>query len=222
MGREFDDDTKTTISKWKSWLNEKKSQGKTLRKDQLLIVLLSGVLLLVIGFPIDNKKTESAEPVGEQSTGLNLLGETEKETIINMEAAQEAGYTEEMEKKLEQVLSNMEHVGKVEVLITLKASEEKVVEKDTPVNRSNTEEQDSEGGSRSVSNVDTQETTIYETDSGKSTPYVVKTTSPQVEGVLVVCEGAGVGTVSENITDAIEVLFGIEPHKIKVVKMKTS
>ena len=50
---------------------------------------------------------------------------------------------------------------------------------------------------------------------------MVKTTSPQVEGVLVVCEGAGVGTVSKNITDAIEVLFGIEPHKIKVVKMKT-
>ena len=222
MGREFEEDTKNATDKWKTWLSEKKNQGKTLRKDQLLIVLLSGVLLLIIAFPVDNKKTESAEPIGEQNTGLNLFGETEEETVIKPEDAQEESYTDEMEKKLEQVLSNVEHVGKVEVLITLKASEEKVVEKDTPVNRSNTEEQDSEGGSRSIKNVEAQETTIYETDSGKSTPYVVKTTSPQVEGVVVVCEGAGVGSVSKNITGAIEVLFGIEPHKIKVVKMKTS
>ena len=131
-------------------------------------------------------------------------------------------YITELETKLEQMLFNMENVGKVDVLITLQSSEEKIVEKDIPINRSNTEEQDSGGGSRSVSNVDTQEITIYETDSGKSTPYVVKTTSPKVEGVVVVCEGAGIGSVSKNITDAIEVLFGIEPHKIKVVKMKTS
>lgn len=141
---------------------------------------------------------------------------------INALDADAGAYTEEMEKKLEQILGNMDQVGKVRVFLTLQSSGEKVVEKDIPLTRSNTEEQDSGGGNRSINNVDSKETTVYETDSGRSTPYVIKTTSPRVEGVVVVCEGAGVGNVSKNITDAIEVLFGIEPHKIKVVKMKTS
>lgn len=217
------------------WFDKKKMQGKKLRKDQLLIMLLSGVLLMIIAFPVGgtgNKKTGAQEDNGKNNlwengeagsilargdAGDGVIDETNTNKPDSLNS-----YITELETKLEQMLFNMENVGKVDVLITLQSSEEKIVEKDIPINRSNTEEQDSGGGSRSVSNVDTQEITIYETDSGKSTPYVVKTTSPKVEGVVVVCEGAGIGSVSKNITDAIEVLFGIEPHKIKVVKMKTS
>lgn len=221
MNNDFHDETNEAPGKWKEWLEEKKKRGKMLKKDQLLIVLLSGVLLLVIAFPTGNKeKSNSIE--SEEQMMISEGSSTASPNSTSEEIAPENTYTEEMEKKLSQILSAMDQVGKVKVVITLKASGEKVVEKDNPVTRSNTEEQDSEGGTRSVNNVDSKETTIYETDSGKSTPYVVKTTSPQVEGVLVVCEGAGVGNVSKNITDAIEVLFGIEPHKIKVVKMKTS
>jgi len=217
------------------WLDKKKAQGKKLRKDQLLIILLSGVLLMIVAFPVGGSGNQENDT---QTDGVSLgFGEESGKNSVWNQMDEEANgnernsdnglestdtYITEMETKLEQVLSNVENVGRVDVLITLQSSEEKIVEKDTPINRSNTEEQDSGGGSRSVNNVDTQETTIYETDSGKSTPYVVKTTSPRVEGVVVVCEGAGIGTVSKNITEAIEVLFGIEPHKIKVVKMKTS
>ena len=217
------------ISRIRSWFMERQKKGVCIRKDQMLIVLLCGVLLLVIAFPVEDKReTEETYVRGKEET--YIWGEEKDSTEVmkqTVEVHKESSgvgvdYAEEMEEKLERVLFNMEQVGKVDVLITLKASEEKIVEKDIPVNRSNTEEQDSGGGSRSVNNVDTQENTIYETDSGKSTPYVVKTTSPLVEGVVVVCEGAGVGSVNKNITEAIEVLFGIEPHKIKVVKMKTS
>jgi len=40
-----------------------------------------------------------------------------------------------------------------------------------------------------------------------------------IEGVIVVAEGGGNGTVSANITSAIEALLGIPTHKIKVLKM---
>ena len=43
---------------------------------------------------------------------------------------------------------------------------------------------------------------------------------PEVEGVLVSCEGAGTGMVNMEITEALEALFGLEPHKIKVLSMK--
>lgn len=200
------------------------SKGKSIKKDQLLIIILSGVLLMIIAWPVkDDSEQLSAKEISVKADVHNTIGTDIEESTKVMDDSNvaEEDYIALMEEKVEKILSSMDRVGKAEVVITLKSSGEKIVEKDIPITRSNTDEQDSQGGSRIISSVDSGESTVYTTDSGKSTPYVVKTTSPQVEGVLVVCEGAGEGSVSKNITDAIEVLFGIEPHKIKVVKMKT-
>ena len=48
----------------------------------------------------------------------------------------------------------------------------------------------------------------------------MKTLQPEVEGVLVVAEGADSSVVKKNITEAVEVLFGIDAHRIKVGKKK--
>ncbi len=186
-------------------------------KNNLIVVILIGVLCMVIALPV--KKEEKEETVKQNSTGVSVV-ETFSEQQVGAETQTDT-YARSLEKKLEETLSQMDGAGKVNVFITLKASEEKVVEKDTPITRSNTQEEDSQGGSRSVNNVDTKESTIYETQGSSSTPYIVKVISPQVNGVLVVAEGAGSGSVSKNISEAIQSLFGIEAHKIKVVKMKT-
>ena len=60
----------------------------------------------------------------------------------------------------------------------------------------------------------------YRTEGGTSEPYVVKTLSPEIEGVLVVAEGAGSGIVNRTIVEAVQALFGVEAHKVKVVKME--
>ena len=41
-----------------------------------------------------------------------------------------------------------------------------------------------------------------------------------MEGVSVVAEGGDNAVVQNNISDIVQALFGIEAHKIKVVKMK--
>lgn len=104
-------------------------------------------------------------------------------------------------------------------MITLESSEELVVEKDEALVRSNTNESDSAGGNRIVNQIDTAPTTVYQTTGSDSEPYVVKTLSPRVEGVVVVAQGAGDGTVNKNITEMVQALFGVEAHKVKVVKM---
>ena len=55
-----------------------------------------------------------------------------------------------------------------------------------------------------------------------SIPYVVQEIYPQVEGVLVVAEGGDNSSVILAITDAIQALFGVDVHKIKIVKMNTN
>ena len=113
----------------------------------------------------------------------------------------------------------MENVGKVEVMITLKSSRELVVEKEEPVSRSSTDEKDSQGGSRTVRETDSGENTVYRTEGSASEPYVIKTLPPRIEGVLVVAEGAGQGTVNRTIVEIAQALFGVEAHKVKVVRM---
>ena len=131
-------------------------------------------------------------------------------------------YERYMENKLEQAISAMEGAGKVKVMVTVSSSEELVVEKDIPITRSDTQENDSEGGNRNVNEYKQEEETVYSRQSdGGSAPYVVKTLQPLIEGVVVVAQGGDRPEVRRNITEAIVALFDIEPHKIKVVKMKS-
>ena len=66
-----------------------------------------------------------------------------------------------------------------------------------------------------------EKSTVYTVDErGQNVPYVVRTIPPAVEGVVVIAQGAGRQTVQENIIEAIQVLFGIDANKIKIVKMK--
>lgn len=186
------------------------------KKNNLIVILLFGVLLLVIAIPVkdENKETDtqqsglwSSDP--DLQTGESVAGQPPE--------TQE--YCTYMERKLEEALSQMDGAGKVRVIISLRSSEEKIVEKDHPITRSGTSETDSQGGTREVSSVDSGETTIYSSDAGVSQPYVVKTMLPEIEGVIVLAQGAGTGNVSKNISDVIQVLFGIEAHRIRVVKM---
>lgn len=191
-------------------------------RNNLLVLILAGILLMVIALPVDNgkEKTEDAtETSGLTADIINndsfLLNGTEEVQDTETEK-----YIAMMEQKVEELLCKMEGAGKVKVIITLRTSVEKIVEKDIPVSRSNTTEEDSQGGMRTVNTMDTGESTVYSTAGNVSEPYVVKTVSPEVEGVLVLAEGAGNGTVSRDLSDAIQVLFGIEAHRVKIVKME--
>lgn len=196
------------IDKWRAFIKN---------KNNLIIVVLFGVLLMVIALPVDGgsrKRSTGAESAlytgeGNSSTAGGSAVETDT-----------TEYVSDMEKRLETLLTQMDGAGRVKVLITLRASMEKIVEKDEPLTRSNTTEADAEGGSRQINNVDAGESTVFGSDGSGESPYVIKTLSPEVEGVLVLAEGAGSGSVSKNISDAIQALFNIEAHKIKVVKMK--
>ena len=122
-----------------------------------------------------------------------------------------------LEEKLKKMLEAVQGLGEVEVMVTLESSEEKIVEKDMTAERSNTEEQDAAGGARTVNTSNTEYRTIYREDTGGD-PFVVKTITPKVEGVLVVAEGAGKGNMAGEITQIIQALFGVEAHRIKVLE----
>lgn len=187
--------------------DKKKWTWKALKKDQLLIILLVGVLLLIIAIPqgADKEKKEGAQSQTGSSTSEKSVSED--------------AYVSTMEAHLEEILCQMEGVGKVNVMITLKASSENVVEKDVETDNETVAETDSQGGSRNTQNAAHGETTVYEggmEDSG--TPYISKKISPQIEGVVVVAAGGNDAVIVRNITEAVQALFSIDTHKIKIMK----
>ena len=191
------------------------SWKKKLTKENMAILALLGILLMVIALPV--KKTENA---GDE-TGLSDTGSDTMKTSETEKDDGDGSYTQEVENRLEALLSSMDGVGEVKVMVTLSSSVEQVVEKDVPYSMDTTKETDRAGGSRDVVNSKQEETTVYVTDqAGNKTPYISKTLEPAIEGVTVVAQGGGNAVVQKNITDVIQALFGVEAHKIKVVKMK--
>lgn len=202
------------------------------KKDNLVIVVLTGILLLVVAWPISGSESETENVnVSElwykksdniENNQISLQGQNNVLQEKNTDVIYKKGYWEQyLENKLEDTLSSIYGVGRVKVMITLADSGEKIIEKDIPLERSNVVESDSGGGNRNTSEMNTQETTVYVTNAeGEKIPYVIKEKSPMIEGVTVVAEGAGSTVVQKNISDVIQALFGIEAHKIIVVKMK--
>ena len=119
------------------------------------------------------------------------------------------------------MLGQMEGVGETEVMITLSDSGETIVEKDQKEQRNRIEESDAGGGTRTTTDQETEETTVYVENGNEKHPYVTKEVLPKVEGVLVVAEGGDDPRVISDISDTVMALFRVEAHKIKVVKMSS-
>jgi len=200
------------------WYRDKDFK-KWFRKDNLIVFILTGILLVIIALPTrDSGEGKRENPQAQEDIPAEGLSGDDRGFANSLDSEEE--YAIQLEQRLRETLSRVEGVGQVRVMITLKSSQELVVEKEQPYLRSSTNENDAQGGNRSVNQLETEENTVYRTDGSISEPYVIKTLPPQIEGVVVVAEGAGSGTVDRTIVELIQALFGVEAHKVKVVKME--
>ena len=190
---------------------------KLLKKENMIVFALIGILLLVIAIPIDSgaAQKEEGKEESKKDTDQSVENKNEEEIDETLE------YCLSLENRMEELLSCMEGVGEVQVMVTIAASRELIVEKDEPVTRNTVTETDGNGGTRSTNESSYDYETIYETDTeGNSSPYVIKQIEPEIQGITVVAQGGGNAVIQKNISEVIEALFHIEAHKIKVVKMK--
>lgn len=188
------------------WFSLEKIKG--ISKNQLLIGGLVGILLLIIALPMDQGRNQKKEVL-----------EKEGGELVETVASNYNGYGRELERKLEQILGEIEGVGKVEVMITIQDDGERIVEKD--ITRGSQEVSEEDGTvKRNTRESQYQEGTVFSQENGsQGQPFVLKEVMPKIEGVLVVAEGGGNAKVVKNISDAVLALFSVEVHKIKVVKM---
>lgn len=188
----------------------KGKEGGKGSRDKWVLLVLAGLLLLVIIWPVDN---------GQKADGGLSGTETKAGAAAAAVSDTPEDYARTMEERLTAILEKVEGAGQVQVMITVKSTSEQVLEKDEAYSESRSV-QSGEGESSVTSNsVSRSEATVYDNGSSGGSPYVIKELQPEVEGILVVAEGGGNENVVNEITYAVQVLFDVPVHKIKVVKM---
>mgnify|MGYP000236638282 FL=1 len=123
-----------------------------------------------------------------------------------------------LEQRVRSILKNVEGVGELEVMIVLKASSEKIIHVDENGSSSLTEEKDSSGGTRKLENREQEITTVLVSGNSQNRPIVEKELYPEISGIIISAEGGGTPSVKAEIVSAMEALFGLPAHKIKVLK----
>lgn len=216
------------VGKWK--LNLKAG------RDKWLVMLALGLILLILAFPVGkgqgengkDSRTGEEKSAGQETDGMNGQAEGREDGIegktgeaseeIQVSGSASLTYEQQLEQRLEEVLSHVDGVGSVEVMIVLKSSEEKVWRVDRDTSYSVTQETDQNGGNRRVESQDVAEDTILFGQTGQQAPILEKELKPEISGVIVSAEGGGSPQIQAEISGAVEALFGIPSHKIKVLK----
>ncbi len=171
-----------------------------------LLIILGNMLLYVSGGKESPKmflpQATKTPGISEIESGMELMGPDE--------------YANYLQKQMEDLLSTIEGVGKVKVLVYVDESCELVPAYDSEKNESNLEEQDSEGGKRKQN--DYRERKDVFDNNGT---VVLKVVYPKVKGIVVSAQGARSNVVKERIMNALVALYGIEPHRVEILSMKS-
>ena len=115
---------------------------------------------------------------------------------------EQSSYTEELERRLESLISQVDGAGKTSVLVTATAGEQTIYAADE------TQEAD---GSRQTQHV--------LLGSGGTQALVETVMTPRILGVAVVCEGGGSAVVQKQIIDIVQALTDVGASHITVTKM---
>ena len=195
---------KEKIEKVKNELTKTDNKNSKKKIENIVIGIL---ILLITVIAINAILSEDKE---EEETVVNTI----ENNNVKLEAS-----NEDLETRLEDILSKINGVGKVEVLINYSETEQVVAMYNENKKETATEEQDESGGTRIIKENDVQKDVIYQEKNGEKIPITQKTIMPKIEGTIITAEGAGSTEVQEKIINAVEAATGLASHKIQVFEM---
>ena len=123
----------------------------------------------------------------------------------------------DLQTELEDILSKMNGIGKVDVLITYSQTSTVVPMYSETESSTVTEETDSGGGTRKQESSNLNKEVITDGDNKAITQTVML---PKVEGAIVIAEGGGNATTKANIIQAVSAVTGLATYKVQVFEMQ--
>lgn len=204
--------------KIKGLLTKKEDEPDKKKLENLVVFVIILIITIIIINFIWNGDSEDNE-TNTQTTDANkkLATQSYNQTTVSNTESEESNNT--IVDELEDILSNINGVGKVKVMITYSETSKTVPVYNEESSQQDTEETDSEGGTRKITQTDTKKEVIYEENGEQKTLITRSVISPTVEGAIITAEGAGDITVKTNIIQAVSAVTGLPTHKIQVFEM---
>ncbi len=172
---------------------------KIFKDKKVLLVALLGVIGMVL-ILFSNK----------------IFGATDKS--YNRVSFDEREYVENLEKRLKEVLVQIEGVGECGVFITLKGGAEYVYATE---GKSTASEAVNSSGASATSQHGKEDSYIIVRDSGGSeSPILLTTLNPSVNGVAIVCTGGDKVSVQQKVIETVSAVLDIPSNKISVIKKR--
>ena len=198
------------------WLSELKKIGFL----RLGLLTVAAIVLIICSLPQSKSSglNSSSNSAQTQNAGN---GST---TVVDSSGTSLFFYEHELEARLEYILGEMEGVTSVDVMITLSSTAEKVLEKSVQLeeNKQEMEKGSGESAEKSVNSQTSKNSEALLTGSSSGgVPYVLKEISPSIQGVIIAAQGDITQTKISEISEAVQALFGIDAHKVKVIEKKS-
>lgn len=194
----------------------KQKEGTNKKKIENLVVLIIILIVTIIAINYIWKDDNKEKNKNNQETAYKKLAEIVDEDV-DIKSTKD-----DLEQRLENILTKIDGVGSVSVLITYSQTNEIIPMYNESSKNSSTEETDSEGGIRTINEQDSTKEIIYKEEGGVNIPVTQKVVSPKIEGAVITAVGANNPSVRSNIIQAVEAVTGIATHKIQVFEMKSN
>lgn len=178
--------------------------GNINEKDKnKLIFLISALAVCILSLFMSSsiEKTEA-------SSYEENLSKEQKSVETNQSQIQN-----DLETRLESILSQIHNAGDLDVLITLDSSEEIQPAFNVNSTSEQTKEKDPQGGERTIVTSSENKTMIT---SNQNNPVIIKTHEPKIKGVIVVASGASDPLVKETLYKAVKTALQVEGHQVEI------
>lgn len=172
-----------------------KALFKSEKRVRILALLGAlGILLLCLSEFLPHTRTAQKEDTAKTQTDVN-------------------DFCAQTEKKLSELIAQVEGAGRVQVMLTIESSDEKIYAADEKSNAKT-------DGDAEQKSYDSQ----YVLVDGASgdTGMLLKTNAPKVKGVIIVCDGGENPAVANQITNAVSAALGVGANRVSVLKMKSA
>jgi len=194
------------------------TSGDNKKKIENLVVFLIILIITIIAINTIWGDNETKLRTNENKTNYIQLVQN-NDNNIDSNIINKNEYN--LENDLENILTKISGVGKVQVLITYSETEEVVAMYNEKKTSNSTEESDINGGKRKIEQLDSNKEIIYEEKNGEKVPITKKVLMPKVEGAIITAEGANNANIKTNIIQAVSAVTGLPTYRIQVFEMST-
>ena len=210
----FKDKLNKLIGKNSETTGEKNSKKKI--ENLVFLIVLVIVTVVIINTIWNGEKKTNKEQTNNDASKQLAITDNQNLNQNQIQSSEEKN----LEIRLEEILAQIQGVGEVNVLLNYSESSEVVAMYNETSRSSNTQETDTEGGTRNIQETDIQKDIIYQEDNGEKVPITQKIVQPKIEGAIITAKGANQANIKANIIQAVEAVTGLATHKIQVFEMQ--